>query len=345
MITPNRLRALLVAVLAATLPPATAFAGHLLDVRFERRGAQVVATLELDSPAPFAAATAPDGLSVTIALPDAEAKTAAPRALDKLAPVTGYSVGPGARPRSSQVNITTDRPVEVVSATRPPQGAGGKRHRIVITLGAAKVAAPVKPPPAPAPAAAPAAAPPAPVAAPPLPPPMPALVPPPDETEARPPGRRLEIPAEARPAPLPPETAAKPPSPVDAARIERLLADAGKAQESGNSARALALYHEAADAGSPVGAFALGQIYRLGAGVEINATLAAFWYGEAAKAGYPPAEMNLGVMQLRGLGLHPDATAGLAMIRRAAAHGNGPAQDLLAEIERAQPGGARKGAP
>ena len=100
--------------------------------------------------------------------------------------------------------------------------------------------------------------------------------------------------------------------------------------------RALALYREAADAGSPEAAFAIGQMYRLGAGVTANPILAAFWYGEAARAGYPPAEMNLGVMQLRGQGLHPDPAAGLALITRAATHGNQPARDLLDEIARAQ---------
>ncbi len=127
------------------------------------------------------------------------------------------------------------------------------------------------------------------------------------------------------------------PSAAELARIETLLARAQKlSTDSPDYSQAMALYREAADLGSPAAAFAIGQMYRLGAGMEANNTLAAFWYGEAARTGFPPAEMNLGVMHLRGLGLHPDPAAGLALIRRAAGHGNQPARDLLEEIRRAE---------
>jgi TPR repeat protein len=115
-----------------------------------------------------------------------------------------------------------------------------------------------------------------------------------------------------------------------------LVEQARHAQDSADDARAFALYREAADAGSPEAAFAIGQMYRLGVGVAANPPLAAFWYGEAARAGYPPAEMNLGIMQLRGIGLEADPVAGLAMINRAATHGNQSARDLLDDIARAQ---------
>lgn len=141
---------------------------------------------------------------------------------------------------------------------------------------------------------------------------------------------------------------ALPPSPVETAPAvdagqARILAEADRAINPGpgekpDLARAFALYRKAADAGSPVAAFALGQMYRLGAGRAVNEPLAAFWYGEGARAGYPPAELNFGLMQMKGTGLNPDPEAGMEMIRRSAAHGNGLARRFLEEVDRVSAG-------
>ncbi|MEI6984511.1 MAG: tetratricopeptide repeat protein [Rhodospirillaceae bacterium] len=339
---------------------ATAAAGQLRDIRFGRHDVRVRTVLDFDAAVPFTNAAAGDRLSVTITLPGTlpgiKIKAPSSHPLDGLEPLTSYQVDVNASPAATLVRFIGNRPLMIVAAHAIAPGPESKRHRIVIDIAADLTPAPdptptpdptQDPAPDPAPNPTPDPAPdPAPDPTPtPNPTPDPAPDPAPNPDEAVVPHRRLEIPDALKPEsfpPLPPATGPRPPTPAEAALIKRLLAEAKKAEidshGASDDAKVMALYRQAADAGSPVGAFALGQIYRLGAGTEHSDTLAAFWYGEAARAYYPPAEMNFGVMQLRGVGLHPDPIAGLAMIRRAAAHGNGPAQDLLEQISRAQTG-------
>ena len=331
----------LVLVLAALLP-GLAEARQLLDVRFGRHQDRVRAVLDLDAAAPFTQALSADGLTVTIDLVETEITAAAGHhPLSSLAPITGFDVAPAATPTTAEVRIEASRPVRVLAVEDLPAGAG-VHHRIAIDLAQAPAAAPAAPAPAaatprPAPAAVPAPAPPPP---PPPPPPAPATGAP-AAPAALGPGHPLEVPAAAR-APAPPAAAA---DPARIQEIRGLLEQARQAQDSHDDARAFALYRTAADAGSPEAAFAIGQMYRLGAGIAANPTLAAFWYGEAARTGYPPAEMNLGVMELRGIGINADPATGLALIRRAAAHGNQAARDLLDDLARTEESRAGAGHP
>ena len=306
---------------------ATALAGHLLGVRFGRHDDRIRVVLDLDAPTSVTQAISSDGRVVTIGLAETSVQGAMASGagvkgghpVAGVAPLIGFQVNVGQPATATDVQLTASRPVEVLAVKTMPPGGDSKQHRVVIDVrGLATLAA------SPSPSAS---------------------VPPAVFAANEPPVRRLEIPDEARPESFAPVTAQShsattgraPVVPAEAARIEAMLAAARAAAEAvpSNTAEAIALYRQAADAGSPVGAFALGQIYRLGVGVDENDALAAFWYGEAARAGYPPAEMNLGIMQLRGVGLNPDPAAGLAMIQRAASHGNQPARALLDRIAHA----------
>jgi|GEM_PF-3422547 len=97
-------------------------------------------------------------------------------------------------------------------------------------------------------------------------------------------------------------------------------------------ARAFQWFRKAADAGSVVGAFNVGQMYRMGLGVSKDERAASHWYDVAAKAGFAPAEVNLGVMKLRGMGGEADPERGTALIRAAAGKGNQQALKLLEEL-------------
>lgn len=330
------------AVLVITQGPGPADARQLLDVRFGRHQDQIRAVIDLDSAGPFTEAVSADGLTVTIDLAETGIKTIGSRTLTNLAPLVGLSIAPAAAPTTAEVRFLASGPVRVLSVRALPSEANA-HHRIAIDFVAAP-AAPHPPPgptPRPAPVTAgvpvpPALVPPPVAAAPPLPGPvLPPTAPVPTPMGL---GRPLEVPEEARPptfAPLSPRSG-EAATATESARTQRLLDQARQAQDSNDDAGAFVLYRQAADAGSPEAAFAIGQMYRLGAGVVANPTLAAFWYGEAARAGYPPAEMNLGVMQLRGIGLDANPAAGLDLIKRAAAHGNQSALDLLDDIARAR---------
>ena len=316
---PRLISGLLAAALMLTLQlPGPADARQLLDVRFGRQDPQVRAVLDLDAAGSFTQATSADGRIVTIDLVETRIKAVGSRKLTNLGPLIRLSIAPGATPTTAEVRFEADRPVQVVSITSLPAEAGA-HHRIAIDF----IAAPTVP----APTERPVTAPPAPPSpSPPPPPPAPSGL-----------GRPLVVPEEARPqmfAPLPPR--ANKPAGAESARAQRLLDQAQQAHDRHDDTGAYALYREAADAGSPEAAFAVGQMYRLGVGTGANPTLAAFWYGEAAHADYPPAEMNLGVMQLRGIGIGADPAAGLAMIKRAAAHGNPSARDLLDDLARSE---------
>jgi TPR repeat protein len=104
---------------------------------------------------------------------------------------------------------------------------------------------------------------------------------------------------------------------------------AGKSDPLG----AFVWFKKAADVGNIVGAFNVGQMYRMGLGVPKNERLAAYWYEKAANAGFPAAEVNLGVMKLRGMGIDKNAEAGIALIRSAASKGNQQAQKLEQELK------------
>ena len=60
--------------------------------------------------------------------------------------------------------------------------------------------------------------------------------------------------------------------------------------------KAMAFYHQAADAGHPLAEFRIGYLYEKGLGVEKDYTQARDWYQKAADAGIPTAKMRLALL-------------------------------------------------
>jgi len=355
-------------------PLASTQARQLLDVRFGRHQDQIRAVLDLDSAGPFTQALSADGRTVTIGLADTGlASNSSHRALVNLAPLVAVDMASGIPPTTAEIHFQANSPVRVaiqalpaethahhriaidfVAAVSPPTpsaSASASASTSALTPASTSLLAPalaLLPPLTPVSPPSPA---PAPVSAPPLalPPALASPVAAPSPASAGThPEHPLEVPEEARPptfAPLPPHPNRPAPNAAESAQIQHWLTQARHAQDSADDVGAFGLYRQAADAGSPEAAFAVGQMYRLGAGVPANPALAAFWYGEAARAGYPPAEMNFGVMQLRGIGLEANPAAGLEMVKRAAAHGNASAIDLLSEIAHADKSHPAPGLP
>ncbi|CAK0742687.1 conserved hypothetical protein [Azospirillaceae bacterium] len=122
---------------------------------------------------------------------------------------------------------------------------------------------------------------------------------------------------------------------ANARSVESLIQNAKAAldQKPPHFETAYELFRKAADAGHPIGAFGVAQMYRLGLGREINMRLAAFWYGEAARLGHDSSQYNLGLMKMRGIGVERNRIEGLELIRAAARQGNRYAINLLEKIE------------
>ncbi len=88
--------------------------------------------------------------------------------------------------------------------------------------------------------------------------------------------------------------------------------------------------------------FNLGQLYRLGRGIQRDMVQARRWYERAAERGYAPAQFQLGVMWERGDGVPVDRLEARNWYARAAMVGFEPARLGLARVEALlQSGGAR----
>ncbi|MBI1206823.1 MAG: hypothetical protein GC191_05985 [Azospirillum sp.] len=294
---------------------------HAVNVRFGRHNDRVRIVIDLTASVAFEVIRAEDGRQLAIALPETVWDTTRRRSITKLAPLTGYVFRPSEGQTAARLELTTDGPVTVVDARPLTPDRGNKYHRIVVDLTAA-----------------------------------------PERTKAA-----GETPAEATPLPLSPVSGgalvagqdlplpgAKPPAPSGpGAALPLALAESAAASArsgdiaaqlemgarildpksgSHDMAEALKWFRKAADNGSAIGAYNVGQFYRNGLGVKQDDALAAFWYGEAARSGFAPAQLNLGIMELRGIGVEPDATKGLELIQNAAAQGHLQAKQLLDRI-------------
>jgi cell division septation protein DedD len=135
--------------------------------------------------------------------------------------------------------------------------------------------------------------------------------------------------------------------------------------QRGNYANAVAIWRPLAEGGDPDAEFNLGQAYRLGRGLQANATESQKWFERAAAQGHVDAETTLGLLlfqtgdQAGGLkwlklaadqdepramlvygtalyngdGVTQDPVLGYAYVRRAAAQGLAPAKDTLAQLD------------
>jgi len=97
-----------------------------------------------------------------------------------------------------------------------------------------------------------------------------------------------------------------------------------------DSAMAAKLYRQAADKGDTSAMTALGEAYVSGDGLTKDLKQGLSWLNKAADKNDPAALTQLGYMNLTGQGLPRDAKAGLQMIRSAAEMGYGRAQFIYA---------------
>ncbi len=86
-------------------------------------------------------------------------------------------------------------------------------------------------------------------------------------------------------------------------------------------AQALSWYRRAAEQGYAKAQFNLGAMYDEGLGVPQDFTQAANWYRAAAEQGYANAQFNLGAMYLNGEGVAPDNIEGYMWLKLAADQG------------------------
>lgn len=106
------------------------------------------------------------------------------------------------------------------------------------------------------------------------------------------------------------------------------------AHERGDYALALAEWSAEAERGNPDAQYNLGQMYRLGQGVDVDMSKAFGWYLRAAEQGMVPAQLNVGVMYGRGIGVPSDDVQAYKWLSIAAAQGEPQAMrtiDFLAK--------------
>ena len=93
---------------------------------------------------------------------------------------------------------------------------------------------------------------------------------------------------------------------------------------------AFQVYLQAAEAGSPEGALAVGVMYANGEGVTKDPHKALIWITRAADAGYGPAQVTLAQLYLRGeMGVVRDRDQALKILDRSARAGYEPAKQQL----------------
>jgi hypothetical protein len=80
-------------------------------------------------------------------------------------------------------------------------------------------------------------------------------------------------------------------------------------------------YRKAAEQGSAIAQYNLGEMYRVGEGVPADSAAAASWYRKAAEQGYARAQNNLGVVYDNGDGVPQDDVLAHMWFNLAAASG------------------------
>lgn len=96
-----------------------------------------------------------------------------------------------------------------------------------------------------------------------------------------------------------------------------------------------------ARAGDPESQFNLGQLYRLGRGIQRDMVQARRWYERAAEHSYGPAQYQLGVLWERGDGVPADPVEARGWYARAAAQGFEAARTALDRLETSGTGRGR----
>ncbi|HNX74176.1 MAG TPA: tetratricopeptide repeat protein [Candidatus Rifleibacterium sp.] len=111
------------------------------------------------------------------------------------------------------------------------------------------------------------------------------------------------------------------------------IEEAGKAYQSGDFARAAALFAPAAEKGDPEAQANIAFMYYCGMHVEKSHKLAAEWYRRAADRNHPTAQFSLGTMYENGEGLSRSLEEAYFWYSLAEKQGDKDAQRLRRELE------------
>tara|TARA_B100001939_G_scaffold285259_1_gene255031 strand:+ start:3347 stop:4423 length:1077 start_codon:yes stop_codon:yes gene_type:complete len=107
------------------------------------------------------------------------------------------------------------------------------------------------------------------------------------------------------------------------------IADGVRAYEVGDYERAREEWLPYAALGNPNALYNLGQLYRMGRGVEQDYARAAEYYLRAAGKGHVGAQRNLGTLYYFGRGGKKDLEKAMLWLSRAAANGDARAQNMV----------------
>lgn len=118
-------------------------------------------------------------------------------------------------------------------------------------------------------------------------------------------------------------------SPIERERARR-FAEGYVAYQGGDYPTALEIWRDLADKGDLAAMRNVGQLYRLGQGVERDTTVAARWFERAADLGLANAQANLGALYLAGDGVEQDFRVAARWFARAAHQGHIVSQYELA---------------
>lgn len=121
----------------------------------------------------------------------------------------------------------------------------------------------------------------------------------------------------------------RPMSPIERARARR-FAEGYAAYQGGDYAAAFEAWRELAGKGDLAAMRNVGQLYRLGQGVERDPAEAARWFERAAELGLANAQANLGALYLAGDGVTQDSKRAALWFARAAHQGHVVSQYELA---------------
>ncbi len=111
------------------------------------------------------------------------------------------------------------------------------------------------------------------------------------------------------------------------------MEEAGKAYQSGDFAKAAAIFAPAAEKGDPEAQVNIAFMYYCGMHVEKNHKLAAEWYRKAADQNHANAQFSLGTMNENGEGIARNLDEAYFWYSLAEKQGDKDAQRLRRELE------------
>ncbi len=120
----------------------------------------------------------------------------------------------------------------------------------------------------------------------------------------------------------------------DSWAVRRALSDAARCMEEGEYEKALALYQEAAGAGSAAAMTGIGVMYEKGLGTDRDYRTALDWFYRAAEAGEPAAMFWIGWNYYYALGVERSYSTALDWCLKSAEAGNAEAMNWVSDMYR-----------